>query len=346
MSQQGTPQHEQGAPARATPSGMMRAAVIDALGPAELLHLAEVARPLRISDEVTVRVAAAAVNPIDAKTRAGRGTSAAITSFPQVLGQDFSGVIEAVPYAGHPLQPGDAVYGMGRFPRGAGSYAEFITVSSMSVTAKPATLSHIEAAAVPLAALTAWGMVVDLAKAHQGQRMLVHAGAGGVGHFAVQFARFFGAHVTATASAGNAEFLRGLGADAVIDYRAERFEEVLSGQDVVIDLIGNVHDDTGSRSLGVLRPGGLLVNAPTGSWPGMAEEAQARGIRATGFSVSPDARTLAAITRLIEQGQVRPHIDRVFGLADAAEAHRVQESGHVRGKLVLSVDDSLDPARR
>lgn len=320
----------------------MRAAVIDELGGAELLHLAEVPVPVRVSDEVLVRVVAAAVNPIDVKTRAGRGVAAAIPSFPQVLGYDFAGVIEAVPYASHPLQPGDSVYGMGRFPRGAGSYAEYISVSSMSVAPKPATLTFVESAAVPLAALTAWGMVVEIAKAHQGQRMLVHAGAGGVGHFAVQFARFFGAHVTATCSAENADFVRGLGADAVIDYRTERFEDVVSDLDVVIDLIGNVHSDTGIRSLDVLRPGGLLVNAPTGSWPSMAADAAARGIRATGYSVSPDARALAVITRLIEQGQVRPHIDQVFELADAAEAHRVQEAGHVRGKLVLCVDGSLE----
>lgn len=320
----------------------MRAAVIDELGDADLLHLAEVPVPVRISDEVLVRVVAAAVNPIDVKTRAGRGVSAAIPAFPQVLGYDFAGIIEAVPYASHPLQPGDAVYGMGRFPRGAGSYAEYLTVSSMSVAPKPATLSFAEAAAVPLAALTAWGMVVELAKAHQGQRMLVHAGAGGVGHFAVQFARFFGAHVTATCSADNAEFVRGLGADAVIDYRSQRFEDEVSDIDVVIDLIGNVHADTGIRSLEVLRRGGLLVNAPTGSWPTLAADAAARGIRATGYNVSPDARTLAVITRLIEQGQVRPHVDRVFELADAAEAHRVQEAGHVRGKLVLRVDDSAE----
>ncbi|MFF3601997.1 zinc-binding dehydrogenase, partial [Kitasatospora indigofera] len=171
--------------------------------------------------------------------------------------------------------------------------------------------------------------------------MLIHAGAGGVGHFAVQFARFFGASVVATCSAENADFVRSLGAETVIDYRSERFEDVVHDVDVVIDLIGNVHADTGTRSLDVLRPGGLLVNAPTGSWPTMVADAAARGIRATGFNTSPDARTLAVITRLIEQGQVRPHVDRVLPLAEAAEAHRVQEAGHVRGKLVLQVDDSL-----
>ncbi len=316
----------------------MRAAVIDRLGEAAELHLAEVARPLRVNDEVLVRVVAAGVNPIDAKTRAGRGTSAAIESFPTVLGLDFAGVVEQVPYAAHPLQPGDAVFGMGRYPRGGGSYAEYIAVSSLSVLPKPAALSFAEAAAVPVAALTAWGMVVEQAKAHEGQRMLVHAGAGGVGHFAVQFARFFGAHVTATGSADNAEFLRGLGADDTIDYRSERFEERVRDLDVVIDLIGNVHADTGTRSLDVLRPGGLLVNAPTGSWPSMAADAAARGIRATGYNVSPDARTLAVISRLIEQGQVRPHVERVFPLAEAAAAHLLQEGGHVRGKLVLQVE--------
>ncbi|MFC6354555.1 NADP-dependent oxidoreductase [Luethyella okanaganae] len=318
-------------------SETMRALVIDRTGDPDELHIAEVPRPLLIGDEVLVRVAAAGVNPIDAKTRAGRGVSAAIERFPCVLGNDFSGVVEAVPYSDHPLQPGTAVYGMGRVPRLSGSFAEFVSVSSMSIARKPANLGHVEAAAVPVAALTAWGMVVHLAKAHAGQRMLVHAGSGGVGHFAVQFARFFGAQVVATGSARNADFLRELGAVDVIDYSTQRFEDAVEGMDVVIDLIGNVADDTGTRSLEVLRPGGLLVNAPTGSWPTMAEDAAARGIRATGFNVSPDARTLGIITRIIESGDVRVHVDRVLDLAEGADAHRAIEDGHVRGKLVLRV---------
>ena len=216
----------------------MRALVIDQTGDAGELHLAEVPDPRRVSDEVLVRVVAAGVNPIDAKTRAGRGVAGAIPAYPAVLGGDFAGVVEAVPYSAHPLQPGDRVYGMGRVPRVGGSYAELISVSSMSVTRMPASLSFAEAAAVPLAALTAWGAVVDTARVHDGQRVLIHAAAGGVGHFAVQFAAYFGAVVTATASARNADFVRELGARRVIDYTTERFEEVATDQDVVIDLIG------------------------------------------------------------------------------------------------------------
>ncbi|MWC00004.1 NADP-dependent oxidoreductase [Agromyces seonyuensis] len=320
----------------------MRALVIDRTGGPEELQVREVPDPLRISDEVLVRVVAAGVNPIDAKTRKGNRVSQAIEHWPVVLGGDFAGVVEEVPYADHPLRPGDRVYGMGRVPRTSGSYAELIAVSSLSVAPMPSTLTFAEAAAVPIAAMTAWGAVVETAKVHDGQRMLVHAAAGGVGAFAVQLARYFGARVTATCSAGNRDFVASLGAHRVIDYRSERFEDVAGEQDVVIDLVGNTADDTGTRSLGVLRPRGLVVNVPTGSWPSMAEEAAERGIRATGYSVAPDARVLSVLGRLIDDGAVRVHVDRVLPLEDGAEAHRLIEDGHVRGKLVLRVAPDPD----
>jgi NADPH:quinone reductase-like Zn-dependent oxidoreductase len=317
----------------------MRAMAMTRAGGPEVLALTDVERPVRVSAEVLVRVMAAGVNPIDAKTRAGKGAFAGIAGFPTVLGNDFSGIVEEAPYAAHPLQPGTEVYGMGMVPRISGAYAEYVSINTLSVVKKPSTLSHVEAAAVPLAALTAWGMVVETAKAHEGQRMLIHAGAGGVGHFAVQFASYFGAHVIATGSARNASWLRELGAAEVLDYTAVRFDEVLDPVDTVIDLIGNVVDDTGSRSLRVLRPGGLIVNAPGGSWPTLLEDAAAAGVRATGFQVAPDGSTLAVISRLLESGAVKVYVDRVFDLADAAEAHRAIESGHTRGKLVLKVAD-------
>ncbi len=317
----------------------MRAMTMPRAGGPEVLELADIPRPVRVNAEVLVRVVAAGVNPIDAKTRAGRGAFAGIASFPAVLGNDFSGIVVESPYESHPLQPGAEVYGMGMVPRLAGAYAEYVSVPALSVARKPTRLSHVEAAAVPLAALTAWGMVVETAKAHEGQRMLIHAGAGGVGHFAVQFASYFGAHVVATGSARNAGWLRDLGAREVLDYTAERFDEVLDPVDVVIDLIGNVHDDTGSRSLRVTRPGGLVVNGPTGSWPTMVQDAAAAGVRATGYRVSPDGSTLAVISRLLESGDVKVFVDRVFPLDEAAEAHRAIETGHTRGKLVLSVSD-------
>jgi NADPH:quinone reductase-like Zn-dependent oxidoreductase len=289
---------------------------------------------------VLVRVVAAGVNPIDAKTRAGKGAFPGISGFPVVLGNDFSGVVVEAPFEAHPLQPGTEVYGMGMVPRMSGAYAEYLTVSSLSVVRKPSALSHVEAAAVPLAALTAWGMVVETAKAHEGQRILIHAGAGGVGHFAVQFAAYFGAHVIATSSQRNASWLRELGAAEVIDYTSTRFEQQVQDIDAVIDLIGNTADDTATRSLLSLRPGGLMVNGPTGSWPTMAEDAAAAGVRATGYRVSPDGSTLAVVSRLLESGDVRVFVDRVFDLEDAASAHEAIESGHTRGKIVLKVADS------
>src|SRR4051812_8922891 len=280
----------------------MRAMTMSGAGGPEVLSMSDVARPVRISSEVLVRVVAAGVNPIDAKTRAGKGPFAAIANFPAVLGNDFSGVVVEAPYAAHPLQPGAEVYGMVPVPRFSGTYAEYLSVPGLSVIPKPSTLSHVEAAGVPVAALTAWGMVVETAKAHEGQRMLIHAGAGGVGHFAVQFAAYFGAHVIATGSTRNAGWLRELGAAEVIDYSTERFEDRAGEVDAVIDLIGNGVDATSTRSLTILRSGGIIVNGPTGSWPTMHDEAAAAGVRATGFRVLPDGATLAVISRLLESG--------------------------------------------
>ncbi|QEO10718.1 NADP-dependent oxidoreductase [Protaetiibacter larvae] len=315
----------------------MRAVTFAEPGGPEVLETTTAAVPTRVNAELLIRVIAAGVNPIDAKTRAGKGAWPGVTATPVVLGNDFSGVVVEAPYESFPLQPGTEVYGMGMVPRMSGAYAEYLTVSALSVARKPPSLSHVEAAAVPLAGLTAWGMVVETAKAHEGQRMLIHAGAGGVGHFAVQFAAYFGAHVIATGSARNAAFLRELGASEVLDYTERAFDEAVDAVDTVIDLVGNVGGDTGSRSLRVLRPGGLYVNGPTGSFPTMAAEADALGVRATGYRVAPDAATLAIITRLIESGDVRVYVDRVLPLEEAAEAHTLIESGHTRGKIVLTV---------
>ncbi len=315
----------------------MRAAVIDGPGEPGVFRVADLAVPNRVSAEFLVKVVAAGVNPIDAKTRAGSGVFDAIRLFPSVLGQDFSGVVVQSPYDAHPIKPGDEVFGMIMVPRFGGAYAEYVTVPSISIVRKPSTLSHIEAAGAPLAALTAWGMVVEVAKAHEGQRMLIHAGSGGVGHFAVQFASYFGAYVIATSSARNLGWLRELGASEVIDYANTRFEDVVADVDVVIDLVGNVSDDTGSRSLKVLRPGGLIVNVPTGSWPSFTEEVAAAGMRGSGFKVAPDGHSLSVIARLLESSAVRVHVDRIFDLDQVADAHRTLELGHTRGKLVLKV---------
>lgn len=322
------------------PPAEMRAMVVDGPGGPDALRAASVPVPSPVLSELLVRVIAAGVNPIDAKTRAGAGVWPAVAERPATLGYDFSGIVVKSPYESHPLPPGTPVFGMAPFPRSRGTYAEYTVVPSLSVARKPASLSHVEAAGVPLAALTAWGLVVETAHAHEGQRILVHAGGGGVGHFAVQFAAYFGAHVTATASARNAAWLRELGAQVVIDYTTTRFEEVVADVDVVIDLVGNVHGDTGSRSLRVLRPGGLYVLVPTGSWAGYADAAADAGVRSTSYKVVPDGGALATVARLLDSGAVQVYVDRVLDLAEAASAHRALEEGHTRGKIVLRVSDA------
>jgi NADPH:quinone reductase-like Zn-dependent oxidoreductase len=315
----------------------MRAMVIEKTGGPEELIAADLPWPCRVGSDVLVAVHAAGVNRVDAEARAGRADSGAVRAWPAVLGHDFSGVVVEAPYAAHPLRPGDEVFGMAAFPHTSGTYAEYISVPATSLARKPATLSHVEAAGVPLAALTAWGMVVEVAKAHEGQRVLVQAGAGGVGHFAVQLASYFGAHVVATGSQRNSSWLRELGAAEVVDYGSAELARSVRDVDVVIGLVDD--DDVAEQSLAVLRPGGLAVHAPVRSWRAFAEKAEAAGVRSTGFAVCPDASTLGVLSRLIDSGDLRVHVDDIYDLADAADAHSRLEQTHTRGKLVLRVAD-------
>lgn len=315
-----------------------RALVATGIGGTEVLDVTDVPMPVVANSDLLVRVFASGVNPIEVKTRRGQGMSALVTH-PFVLGGDFAGVVVRAPYELCEFQPGDEVWGMLLSPHYQGSQADFVSVPLQSIARKPKSLSMIEAGAVPLAALTAWWAVVEVGRVHTGQRVLIHAGAGGVGHFAVQLAHFYGAEVVTTASERNHEWLRSLGADQVVDYRNERFEEVIEPVDVVIDLIGNVADDTGSRSLKVLRDGGLVINVPTGSWPTMHDEVAAadRDLKATGLKLSPEGRILTTLAQLFDQGDLQVHVDAVYPLAEAAAAHERVESGHTRGKVVLDL---------
>lgn len=321
----------------------MRAALLDAAGDPAALRIGETPTPDRVNAEFLVKVVAAGVNPLDASTRSGSGVFGAIHSFPAVLGHDFSGVVVESPFAAHPLRPGDEVFGMVMVPRFGGSYAEYVSVPSVSLVRKPATLSHIEAAAAPHAALTAWGMVVELAKAHEGQRVLVHAGTGAVGHFAIQFAAYFGAHVIATTPSANHAWLRSLGAAEVVDEAATGYDPALLGDtvDVVIDPAPDADGSTGeraTRALALIRPGGLLVlHVPAGVEPGLAEAADAAGVRVTGYTGAPDGSTLAVIARLLETGSVRVHVDRIFPLDEIADAHRALEHEQTKGAIVVKV---------
>jgi len=327
----------------------MTAVVQHSFGAPEVLTLGQAARPVPLPTEVLVRVHAAGVNPVDWQTRAGAGVAWALGEPPFTLGWDVSGTVEEVGFGVTTLAPGDEVYGMPWFPRAAGGYAEFVTAPSRQFARKPRSITHEQAAAVPLAALTAWQSLIDTAHVQPGQRVLIHAAAGGVGHFAVQIARHLGAHVIGTASSARHDWLAGLGADQLIDYTTVAFEDVLTGADddtdtgararvdVVLDLAGDARDNTSTRSLAVLRPGGLLIAVPGGVSPELAAAAGAAGVRATPFLVEPDGTALTRIAELIDAGTIRVEVEDVFPLAEVARAHTRGQAGRTRGKLVLRV---------
>jgi NADPH:quinone reductase-like Zn-dependent oxidoreductase len=314
----------------------MRAVTISGFGGPEVLTVEEVARPEPLPTEVLVRVHAAGINPVDWKTREGQGM-AGLQTFPLVLGWDVSGVVEEVGFGVTTLKPGDEVFGMPWFPRAAGGYAEYVTAPARQWARKPAALDHVHAAAVPLAALTAWQTLVDTVGVRAGQRVLITAAAGGVGHFAVQFARHLGAHVIATASAARHPWLKELGADETVDYTTTRFEDVVGDVDVVIDLVGDAHDRTSTRALGVLRPGGLLVAVPAGVSPELAGAAEAAGVRVTAYLVEPDGPALATIAGLIDAGEVAVEVEETFPLEEVRRAQAHVQAGRTRGKVVLTV---------
>ena len=315
----------------------MRAVVQHSFGGPDVLRVEEVPRPVPLPTEVLVRVHAAGINPVDWKTRVGGAMAGVLGEPPFTLGWDVSGVVAEVGFGVTTLKVGDEVYGMPWFPRAVGGYAEYVTAPARQFARKPATISHEQAAAVPLAALTAWQALVDTADVQPGQRVLIHAAAGGVGHFAVQFAKHLGAHVTGTASRSRHDWLTALGADELIDYTTTRFEEAAKDIDVVIDLVGDARHNTSTRSLDVLRPDGLIVAIPAGVSPQLLQAAQKRGLRTSAFLVEPDGPALARIAALIDAGEVKVEVEEVFPLEQAAQAHTRGESDRTRGKLVLRV---------
>ncbi|MFD3729098.1 NADP-dependent oxidoreductase [Streptomyces sp. NPDC058671] len=306
----------------------MRAMVVEQWGGPGNMVEREMERPEPGLNEVLVRVHAAGVNPVDWKTRAS-GALIGWDAVP-VVGWDVSGTVEAVgPGVGN-LRPGDEVFGMPLFPRQAGAYAEYVVAPARHLAPKPASLTHVEAAALPLAALTAWQALVDTADVRPGERVLVHAAAGGVGHLAVQIAKARGAYVIGTASAPKHDLVRELGADEVIDYRTARFEDVVSGVDVVLDGLGG---ETAERSMKLLGAGGRLVTLPGPDQVPAAKD----GVRAVWVLVEPDHLGLREIAALVERGELRPVVDTVLPLADAAKAHEIGELGRTTGKIVLTV---------
>jgi NADPH:quinone reductase-like Zn-dependent oxidoreductase len=297
----------------------MRAISVQRAGGPEVLTEVELPKPEPGPVEILVRVHAAGVNPTDWKAR-GRGRSFR-TDAPYVPGYDVSGVVEAVGPGVRMYAPGDEVFGMPLFPYPAGAYAEYVVAPPRHFARKPVTLDHVTAAGLPLAGLTAWQSLVDFANVQPGQRVLVHAAAGGVGHLAVQIAKARGAYVIGTASAAKHDFVLGLGADEVIDYRTTDFTTATGELDVVLDTIGG---DYGPKSRALLRPGGTYV-----ALTNPADEAF--------LLVEPDHAGMLALVGLVEQGRLTVTLDSVFPLADAAKAHQHGEQGGATGKIVLAV---------
>lgn len=320
----------------------MTAVTQHAFGGADVLTVSTVPRPEPLPTEVLVRVDAAGVNPVDWKTRGGTGMAGVLGEPPFVLGWDVAGVVAQVGFGVTTLAPGDRVFGMPRFPRQAGAYAEYVTAPARQLAKIPANLAVEEAAGVPLAALTAWQALVDAAHVQAGQRVVVTAAAGGVGHFAVQLAHHLGAEVVAVASERHHAWLRAHGADEVVDYTRTRFEHTIHGADVVVELVGDGPDDTTRRAVRVLRPGGILVAVPGGVTAPVAEAARAAGVRTTPFLVEPDGAAMATIAGLLGRGLVEVEVAATYALEDVAEAHKAGEAGRTRGKIVLRVDHGRD----
>jgi NADPH:quinone reductase-like Zn-dependent oxidoreductase len=312
-----------------TPTGTMTAIEIPHWGGPELLTAVEHPLPVPGPGEVLVEVEAVGMNPVDVKVRAGQYSAAFGEDFPVVLGRDFSGIVAAVGDGVTAWSPGDAVLGTLRLAPRLGAYASHLVVRDAALARRPAGMDAATAAALPVAGLTAWQALVETTMTSPGQRVLIHAGAGGVGHLAVQLAHRLGAHVIATASPRNRDFLLDLGADEVYDYTAGRFEDDLEPVHVVIDGVGG---DVLTRSYRVLVPGGIVGTLPNRP---DAAEAEAAGVRAALVFVRPDAVQLEGLAAMVADGRLRVHVERTFGFDQVQEAHEVQAAGHVRGKLVL-----------
>ncbi len=308
----------------------MKAVRIHSYGGPEVLVYEDAPRPHPGEGEVLVRVHASGINPVDWKIREGHMETMLRHTLPLVLGWDVSGVVEELGPGVSGLKTGDEVYSRPDISRD-GAYADFIVIRESEVSLKPKSIDHIHSAALSLSALTAWQTLFDAAGLAAGQRVLIHGVAGGVGHIAVQLAKWKGARVIGTAAARNHEFVRKLGVDQIIDYDTERFETAVRPVDVILDTQGGV---TQERSWKVLKPGGILVSI---SSPPSAEIAATHGVRQAFVFTQPNAEQLAEIATLVDGEKLKVTVETVLALSDAMKAQELSARGHTRGKIVLRV---------
>lgn len=308
----------------------MRAITQSTFGDPSVLGTAQVDRPEPDHGQVLIRVGAAGVNPVDGAVRSG--AYPLLGSPPFVLGWDVAGTVESIGPGVSAFAPGDEVLGLLAFPGAGNAYADYVLASPNEIVHRPATLSVEEAGGLPLAGLTAWQALVGIARLGEGERVLVHAAAGGVGHLAVQIAASRGAHVTGTARTAKHDLLRELGADTLIDHTVADFVTETEPVDVVFDLVGG---DYGERSAAVLKPGGVLVGAVGGNLGITGERAAELGVRLAVVNVRPSAADLSRLVALAESGRLRVHVDQALPLTEVAKAHELLSTRRTTGKIVL-----------
>lgn len=308
----------------------MKAIRIHEYGDRSVLRYEDAPTPEIADDDVLVRIVASSINPVDWKVRRGYLASMIDYPMPLILGWDFSGVIERVGRGVTQFELGDEVFARPDITRN-GTYAEYIAVNASEIARKPRLISHVQAACLPLAGITAWEVLFTAGKVEAGQTVLIHAAAGGVGSLAVQLAHWKGARVIATCSAANRALVTSLGADEIIDYRTTAFQDVARDVDMVFDTQGGAVQEA---SWSVLKPGGILVSCST---PPSKETAAAQGVRQAFVFIQPNAAILDQLAALVEGGQLRTLIGAEFALADLALAHELSETGHARGKIAIHV---------
>jgi len=304
----------------------MKAIRIHKYGHADELKLDEISKPQIANDQVLVRVIDAGVNPVDWKIREGLAQDRFPVEFPNIMGQDFAGEIEAVGDSVRSFQVGDEVFGFAN-----GSYAEYVAVSITAIARKPKTLDFVAAASIPTAALTAWQCLLDHGDLRRGQTILIHGAGGGVGSFACQIAKWKGVRVIANADAADRSYLESLGVDVIFDYQADRFEESIQDVDCVLDLIGG---QTQRLSLEVMKKGGILVST-------VHEMDQAKmlelGLIGKVMMMKRNGSQLAEISDLVDKGYLIPRLGGIFNLEEAGQAQEFLRTGHPHGKVVIRV---------
>jgi NADPH:quinone reductase-like Zn-dependent oxidoreductase len=312
----------------------MKTLVLNEFGPAQNLTLVDLAMPDIQDNEVLIKIKAISINPVDVKTRAGSGLAARMKEFmPMILGWDIAGTVSAVGKGVKEFRIGDDVFGMVNFPGHGKAYSEFVAAPADQLALKPSKISFGEAAAATLAALTAWQALVRHYAIKKGDRVFIYAASGGVGHFAVQIAKHFGAYVIGSSSAGNKDFVLSLGADEHFDYKNNKIEN-LAPVDFVLDCLGAQNVE---KSLAIIKPGGSVVSILGGATPAVLEKAKTKEIACSAFLVHSNGTDMKSLALLLATGAIKSHVTKTYAFTEMNQAHEHVETGRTIGKVIVSI---------